>query len=196
MVDGLAHAQGAMSGVTDGLAFALASMQKWTDVLTPGTGFGEIACRLALAVPPLAPISEWLPLAMLPVIGLAGGFSVGSAFTALLIVLDLIPRLVQLTRAYRKSWVFESAILAGAIYWICADYFEWKLGLGPCWLIVPSVFQGVFVGMFAAALTEVLNVIPIFADRLRLKPYLFPLLLAMVLGKVAGSLIDWLWLRL
>ncbi|MBB6674203.1 stage V sporulation protein AB [Cohnella nanjingensis] len=127
--------------------------------------------------------------------GLAGGFSVGSAFVALLIVLDLVPRLVQLTRAYRKSVIFESALLCGVLYWSCADLFGWVIPLHAGWLLIPSLFQGIFVGMFAAALTEVLNVIPIVAKRLRLDPFLFALLIAMVLGKVVGSLVDWLVLQ-
>jgi stage V sporulation protein AB len=132
---------------------------------------------------------------LLGMIGLAGGFAVGSAFVALLIVLDLIPRLVQLTRAYRRAGVFESGILAGALYWSCADLFDWSFRLPAFALLLPSVFQGLFVGMFGAALTEVLNVIPILSKRLRLKPYLFSLLMAMVLGKVTGSLAEWLWVH-
>ncbi|KIL34923.1 stage V sporulation protein AB [Cohnella kolymensis] len=128
---------------------------------------------------------------LLCVIGLAGGFAVGSAFVALLIVLDLIPRLVQLTRAYRRAAVFESAILSGTLYWSCADFFDWGFALRSIVLLVPAVFQGVFVGMLAAALTEVLNVLPILSKRLKLRPYLFSLLLAMALGKVAGSLAEW-----
>ncbi|QMV44321.1 stage V sporulation protein AB [Cohnella cholangitidis] len=135
---------------------------------------------------------QWL---LIGVIGLAGGFSVGSAFVALLIVLDLIPRLVQLTRAYRRSSIFESSILFGSLYWICADLFDWSYKLPTKLLLLPAVFQGLFVGMFAAALTEVLNVIPIVSKRFKLKPYLLPLLMAMVLGKVTGSLVDWLWLH-
>lgn len=129
--------------------------------------------------------------AVVAAIGLSGGFAVGSAFVALLIVLDLVPRLVQLTRAHRRSTVFESALLAGVLGFSCADLFDWRLSLWPGWLLAPAIFQGVFVGMLAAALTEVLNVIPIVAKRLRLGPYLFLLLMAMVLGKVAGSLADW-----
>jgi stage V sporulation protein AB len=141
-------------------------------------------------------VVDWLSGILLAVVGLAGGFSVGSAFVALLIVLDLIPRLVQLTKAHRRAGLFESAILFGAVYWSCADMFEWKMALPPGVLVLPAVFQGVFVGMFAAALTEVLNVIPILSKRFKLKKYLFSLLIAMVLGKVAGSLIDWLWFGL
>jgi stage V sporulation protein AB len=140
-------------------------------------------------------VIEIMQRILLGVIGLAGGFAVGSAFVALLIVLDLIPRLVQLTRAYRRSSIFESAILAGALYWSSADLFDWSFRLPATLLLLPAVFQGLFVGMFAAALTEVLNVIPILSKRLRLKPYLFSLLMAMVLGKVTGSLVDWLWLH-
>lgn len=132
---------------------------------------------------------------VLVLISFAGGFTVGSAFVALLIVLDLIPRLVQLTRAYRRSAWFESGILAGAVYWSSADLFGWGFALPKAVLLIPAIFQGLFVGMFAAALTEVLNVLPILAKRLRLKPYLFSLLLALVLGKLTGSLVDWLWLQ-
>jgi stage V sporulation protein AB len=128
---------------------------------------------------------------LLCIIGLAGGFAVGSAFVALLIVLDLIPRLVQLTRAYRRAAVFESAILTGALYWTCADFFDWSFAWHQSILLLPAVFQGVFVGMLAAALTEVLNVLPILSKRLKLRPYLFWLLLAMALGKLAGSLAEW-----
>ncbi|RED61589.1 stage V sporulation protein AB [Cohnella lupini] len=132
---------------------------------------------------------------MLGVIGLAGGFAVGSAFVALLIVLDLIPRLVQITRAYRRSAVFESGILLGALYWSCADLFDWTYAFPAGLLLIPAIFQGLFVGMFAAALTEVLNVIPIITRRFKLKPFILSLLMAMVLGKVTGSVVDWLWLH-
>ncbi|WP_035157182.1 stage V sporulation protein AB [Cohnella thermotolerans] len=138
---------------------------------------------------------ETIRSVLVAVVGLAGGFAVGSAFVALLIVLDLVPRLVQMTRAHRRSGVFESALLFGALYWSCADFFDWVLPLPNAVLLVPAVFQGVFVGMLAAALTEVLNVIPILTKRLKLQPYLFALLIAMVLGKVTGSLIDWLVLQ-
>ncbi|MMZ69369.1 hypothetical protein D3C76_1689220 [compost metagenome] len=54
-----------------------------------------------------------------------------------------------------------------------------------------GLFDGFFVGMLAAALTEVLNVLPILAKRLHMQQYLLGLLLAMVCGKVAGSLFEW-----
>ncbi len=56
-------------------------------------------------------------------LGLAGGIAVGSGMVALLVVFDLIPRLAQLARAYKKSIWFETALVAGSVYWSLADFF-------------------------------------------------------------------------
>jgi stage V sporulation protein AB len=134
--------------------------------------------------------------AFVALLGLAGGLVVGSGLVALLIVLDLVPRIAQVTSAYRKSAWFETAIIAGAVYWSLADFLEWRLRL-PRSAALPLIglSDGVFVGMLAAALTEVMNVLPILAKRLGLSHYIIGLLMAMVLGKVAGSLFDWLYFQ-
>jgi stage V sporulation protein AB len=53
--------------------------------------------------------------------------------------------------------------------------------------------MGIFIGMLAAALTEVVNVIPIMAKRLKMQVHLVYLIMAMTMGKVAGSLFEWLF---
>ncbi|KYC64024.1 hypothetical protein B4100_3158 [Heyndrickxia coagulans] len=55
------------------------------------------------------------------------------------------------------------------------------------------MFCGLFVGMLAAALTEVVNVIPIFSKRIGMDGRLAGALMAIVLGKVAGALFQWLY---
>ncbi|ANE48017.1 stage V sporulation protein AB [Paenibacillus swuensis] len=125
-------------------------------------------------------------------LGLAGGIAVGSGTVAFLIVLDIIPRLAQLTRSYHQSQWMEAAVISGSVLWSFADFFDWKLGASPLLLTVVGLFTGVFVGLLAAALTEVLNVLPILAKRLRMMHYMVWLLMAMVFGKIFGSLFDWL----
>ncbi|WP_168119207.1 stage V sporulation protein AB [Paenibacillus sp. HB172176] len=129
-------------------------------------------------------------------LGLGGGLAVGSGLVALLIVFDLIPRLAQLAGAFRKSIWFETAIICGSLYWTFADFLDWRLRL-PAFaaLSVPGLFDGIFVGMLAAALTEVMNVLPILAKRLRLSRFILALVMAMVLGKTMGSLFDWLYFQ-
>lgn len=134
-------------------------------------------------------ISPW-SAAVFIFLGLAGGIAVGGGIIALFIVLDVIPRLAQVTGSYDKVHWYEGAMVSGAFIGTVADFYQWHIH-GP-WLISGFIglLNGVFVGLLAAALTEVLNVLPILAKRLRMQHYLFGLLLAMVFGKVAGSLFE------
>ncbi|MFD2116016.1 stage V sporulation protein AB [Paenibacillus yanchengensis] len=130
---------------------------------------------------------------LIVLIGFSGGIAVGSGLVALLIVFDLIPRLAQLARAFHMSAWFESAIISGTLFWTIADFIDFKIGL-PSQLLQSfvGILAGIFVGMLAAALTEVMNVIPIYAKRLKLSDYMIALVMAMVLGKIIGSLFNWL----
>ncbi|MCQ6558094.1 stage V sporulation protein AB [Paenibacillus mendelii] len=136
---------------------------------------------------------SWASHLFIVVLGLAGGIAVGSGLVSLLIVLDLIPRLAQMGQAYRKSAWFETAVVLGAVFWSLADFMNWSVSLPHIvTLLFIGLLDGIFVGMLAAALTEVMNVLPILAKRLRLQAFLASFVMAMVLGKVAGSLFDWL----
>lgn len=118
----------------------------------------------------------------------------GSGFVAFIAVLDIVPRLHQLTRTPNRIVSSEQAITVGAVFWTCADFFDWDTQYLAFLQIVFGLFAGCFVGLLAAALTEVVNVLPILAKRLRLEKWMIYLLMAMVFGKVAGSLIQWIFI--
>jgi stage V sporulation protein AB len=125
-------------------------------------------------------------------VGLAGGLAVGSGMVAFLIVLDIIPRLAQLTRSYRYTRRFEMAVVLGSVVWTVVDFFDIAGRFNPLGTAVIGLFCGAFVGMLAAALTEVINVLPILAKRMRMADYMMWMIAAMIAGKVFGSLFDWL----
>lgn len=128
-------------------------------------------------------------------IGLAGGLAVGSGTAAFLIALDVIPRLAQLTNSYTKILWYEGAVVSGSLVWTIVDFFDVK-GMGtPVGAVCFGLLSGTFVGLLAAALTEVINVLPILAKRLGMARYIGWLLAAMVIGKVFGSLFEWLIYR-
>jgi stage V sporulation protein AB len=129
---------------------------------------------------------------LLAVIGLAGGLAVGGGMVAFLIVLDVIPRLAQIAQSRRVIRWLEGAVVTGAVLWTAADFFDWKVRSFPLGAAFIGLFAGAFVGMLAAALTEVINVLPILAKRLGMDDFMLWLLAAMIFGKVAGSLFDWL----
>ncbi|AGK54769.1 stage V sporulation protein AB [Bacillus sp. 1NLA3E] len=127
-------------------------------------------------------------------IGFAGGLSVGAGFVAFLAVLGIIPRLTQLSKTMKMIHWYEWGIVFGAIAGTFSSLRDPTFFL-PVLLLIPlGVLGGVFVGMLAAALTEVLNVFPILAKRVGIEEEgIKILLMAIVLGKVFGSLFHWIY---
>ncbi|MGC5324483.1 stage V sporulation protein AB [Brevibacillus sp. SYSU BS000544] len=126
-------------------------------------------------------------------IGVAGGFAVGSGLVAFITVLDIIPRLAQLTNSQTFVRSYEWALVLGALFFTLIDFFEIVLQLPVAILIFIGLLAGVFIGTLAAGLTEVLNVFPILAKRLEMERYILFFLMAMVFGKVIGCIIQWIF---
>jgi stage V sporulation protein AB len=126
-------------------------------------------------------------------IGLAGGLAVGSGFVAFIVVLGVIPRLTQLTKTMKSIHAYELAVVAGALTGGWVSLRNTALYLSKYLLIPMGLFSGVFIGMLAAALTEVLNVWPILAKRIGIEEKIVILLMAIAFGKVFGSLFHWVY---
>lgn len=124
-------------------------------------------------------------------IGFSGGLAVGAGFVAFLAVVGLVPRLSQLTKSYHLVRWFEWAIILGVLVGTWGGLRTLELNLSSIFLIPIGLGAGVFVGMLAAGLTEVLNVLPILAKRLGIHEQIILLLMAIVLGKMLGSLFHW-----
>ncbi|MBA2173810.1 stage V sporulation protein AB [Halobacillus locisalis] len=124
-------------------------------------------------------------------IGLASGLAVGTGFVAFLTVLGIVPRLMQLSRTESKLRVYESAIILGVFCGIYLSFGDTSIEITIVGLVVWGLLHGIFIGMLAAALTEVLNVFPLLFKRVGIDGFLIPLVMALVLGKIAGSLFQW-----
>jgi stage V sporulation protein AB len=133
-----------------------------------------------------------LKILLIMFIGMAGGIAVGSGFVAFLTVLGIIPRLMQITKTYKYVRGYESGIVSGAVLAGWVSLRDVAFNTSIFWLIPIGLACGVFIGMLAAALTEVLNVLPILAKRIGFGPQIMMLLMAIVLGKIFGSLFHWL----
>ena len=125
-------------------------------------------------------------------IGLAAGLAVGAGFVAFLTVLGIIPRLVQLSKSDTATQLYELAVVIGVLSGTFLSFDDLTISLPKIVLAVWGAFHGIFIGMLAAALTEVLNVFPILTRRIGLEQSLLWFLMAIVLGKIAGSLFQWI----
>lgn len=128
----------------------------------------------------------------LALIGLSGGVIVGGGIVALITVLDVIPRFVQITKTEKYLLYYQWSVVFGVLAFMIFDFFSSPLYLPSIVLSLIGIFMGIFVGFLAAALTEVLNVIPILAKRIQVDDYLQFFILALALGKIVGSLFHWL----
>ncbi|SFE32383.1 stage V sporulation protein AB [Alteribacillus iranensis] len=125
-------------------------------------------------------------------IGLSGGIAVGGGFVAFITVLGIIPRLVQLTKTYKAVQAYEMSVITGAIAGSVGTLHMFTSSLPGVVTVPIGLAAGIFVGMLAAALTEVLNVFPILTKRIGQEHHLKLLIMAIVLGKITGSLFQWL----
>ncbi|WP_430785456.1 stage V sporulation protein AB [Virgibacillus flavescens] len=125
-------------------------------------------------------------------IGFASGLAVGSGFIAFLMVLGIIPRLIQLSHSMKLIHVYVPCVIAGSLFGVYLSFtpttWEQPLLILSMW----GLFHGIFIGMLAAALTEVLNVFPILSKRIGMETKMLWLLMAIVFGKIIGSLFQWI----
>jgi stage V sporulation protein AB len=126
-------------------------------------------------------------------IGLAGGLAVGTGYVAFLTVLGVIPRLTQLSKTMKMIHWYEWAVVLGALTGVLVSLEDVVLFLKSYFLIPIGLASGIFYGLVAAALTEVLNVLPILAKRVGVDGKITILLMALVLGKILGSLFHWIY---
>ncbi|WP_413789009.1 stage V sporulation protein AB [Bacillus kandeliae] len=130
---------------------------------------------------------------LLAFLGLSGGLSVGVGYVAFITVLGVIPRMMQMTKTFRRIREYEWAVISGVLAGTTGSLHPIRLFVSAWWLLPIGLLSGMFIGMLAAALTEVLNVFPIIAKRLGVHEHILVLIMAIVLGKIAGSLFQWLY---
>lgn len=125
-------------------------------------------------------------------LGFANGVIVGSGLVALLSLLNVIPRLAQITNTYDKISLYENIIIISSTIAAITSLLGIGINLGKIVVVIVGLFIGIFVGLLASALAEVLNVIPVIMRRFRLDGYMVPVVYSMLFGKVLGSFLNWL----
>ncbi|MDE7203133.1 MAG: stage V sporulation protein AB [Lachnospiraceae bacterium] len=133
---------------------------------------------------------------LLWIIGISSGLMVSAGVFTVLFVVGLVPRFAGRTDTARCEIFYEECLIFGAILADVLSVFPVKGSLGSdpdillkILLILIGIFAGIFVGCLSIALSEVLDGIPIFARRVKLKMGVSIAVLAIALGKIAGSLV-------
>ena len=128
---------------------------------------------------------------LLVIVGLSGGALVGAGMFAFFIALGVIERVIDISRTEAYRGMYKIAILLGSLLSTLIYMFRCGVRANRGWLLLIGLPMGIFVGMIASALTEVLNVIPFLSIRIGIIKWAYLLIIAIILGKVLGSILYW-----
>lgn len=122
-------------------------------------------------------------------VGLSAGTIVAGGLFGFIVSLGVVSDFADRTHTADKVLLYEDAVALGGIignilytYRIVIPGLSWGLGFF-------GFFAGIFVGCWAMALTEILNVFPIFTRRIRLSKGIAFIILSVAIGKCIGSLV-------
>ena len=131
----------------------------------------------------------WIRQIALGIIGISSGFAMAGGMFAFLIALGVVSRFAGKTHTAKYIMYYEDAAAIGGIFGNLVRIYQFPVPVGMAGVVSFGLFSGIFTGAWAMALTEIVDTIPIFSRRIRLKSGLPWLILSMALGRTAGALV-------
>lgn len=136
---------------------------------------------------------EWISGILLLVIGIASGGLVAAGMFAFVTMIGVVSRMTAETKTVKNVMLYEDMVVLGAAVGNVLFFYSISLRAGMLGAVLQAFFgffSGVYVGCLSIALAEMLNVVPIFAKRAKLKRGLTAFVLTFAFGKLAGAFID------
>lgn len=129
---------------------------------------------------------------LMALVGLSAGITIGGAVAAFITLLDVIPRLAQITETKDYIKFYQHSFTLGATVFSFMYFFDFSVRSNKYFGVFVIFIMGAFIGLFSSALAEVLNVIPVFAKKFKIKHKLKYIIISLLIGKVTGSI--WYWI--
>lgn len=131
----------------------------------------------------------WVNQIILAVIGLSGGLVVAGGLFSFIVELGVIADFADRTHTGNRIMLYEDCVALGGIAGNVMFTFKGPIPGGAWILPVFGLLAGIFVGCWAMALAETLNLFPIFIRRLKIVKYITVFILSAAVGKGIGSFI-------
>ncbi|AMJ40665.1 stage V sporulation protein AB [Anaerotignum propionicum] len=127
--------------------------------------------------------------ALLIILGFSSGVVVSAGVFAFIAAIGIIPRMAQRSITEKYIPLYEDIILLGGLFGTITMFIDFRLPSIPILVGGYALAIGIFIGVLAMALAEVLNVMPILLRRSRIAKGLPWMLLCFALGKMLGSIL-------
>lgn len=155
-------------------------------------------------------MTDLLKLILSGVIGGSFGLLAAAGVFTVFVAVGMIPRFAGKTHTAKYIRIYEDMVISGTIIGgtgsVFIRYFQLGTSLadmgcsqeliktgGNIFTGVFGLFAGIFIGCLAITIAEMLDSIPIFMRRIRLKYGLKQFIYAMAVGKLVGSLLYFIW---
>ncbi|WP_122643545.1 stage V sporulation protein AB [Luxibacter massiliensis] len=131
----------------------------------------------------------WVNQIILALIGLSAGVVVAGGLFSFIIELGVVADFADRTHTADKILLYEDCVAVGGIVGNLMSVFQIHISGGMWLLPIFGLLTGVFVGCWAMALAEILNVFPIFVRRLKIVRYVSVFIVSMAVGKGLGAVL-------
>lgn len=129
----------------------------------------------------------WVLQIFLAFAGLSAGIAVAGGLFSFIVELGVIADFADRTHTADKILFYENSVALGGILGNLVHVYQIGIPLGSLFLVPFGLFAGCFVGCWAMALAEILNVFPVFLRRVRIVRYTTAFIISIAVGKGAGA---------
>lgn len=126
---------------------------------------------------------------IMALIGLSAGSIVAGGLFGFVVSLGIVSDFADRTGTADRIGLYEDAVAVGGILGNVVLLYDIPLTVISPLMGVFGIFSGIFVGCWALALAEVLNVFPIFLRRINVTKGIGFVILGIAVGKVLGALV-------
>ena len=131
----------------------------------------------------------WVKQILMALIGLSAGSIVAGGLFGFVVSLGIVSDFADRTGTANRIGLYEDAVAVGGILGNLVLLYDIPLTAISPLMGVFGIFSGIFVGCWALALAEVLNVFPIFLRRINVTKGIGFVILGIAVGKVLGALV-------
>ena len=131
--------------------------------------------------------AQWAQQILLAAVGLSAGVAAAGGLFAFIVELGVVADFADRTHTGDRLLFYETSVALGGILGNIVTVFHTGIPAGLPGLAVFGIFTGIFVGCWAMALAEILNVFPVFMRRARITRYLSFFIVCLAAGKGLGA---------
>ena len=131
----------------------------------------------------------WVKQIIMALIGLSAGSIVAGGLFGFVVSLGIVSDFADRTGTANRIRLYEDAVAVGGILGNLVLLYDIPLTAISPLMGIFGIFSGIFVGCWALALAEVLNVFPIFLRRINITKGIGFVILGIAIGKVLGAIV-------